>query len=107
MKFLPILSHLASALHTLLISVHTMLSKEKLGDFKIWWDLNKLFNPLHATGLFLYPLKTSVKQKFSSFRVSSGGTERDQCYKMGESLLKRNMSLLNFFMHVIHKLASL
>ena len=93
MEFLPILSHLASALNTLLIPVHTLLSKEKLGDFKIWWNINRLFNPFHATGLFLYPLKTSGNQKFSSFLMSSGGTERDQCYKMDEGLLKWNMSL--------------
>ena len=38
-------------------------------------------NPLHATGLFLYPLKTSENLWFSD--VIQGGIERDQWHKMG------------------------
>ena len=33
------------------------------------------FNPFHATGLFLYPLKASENQRFSDI---SGGVEKDQ-----------------------------
>ena len=38
-----------------------------------------IINPFHATGLFLYPLKTSENVKFLMF---SGGIERDQWHKM-------------------------
>ena len=38
--------------------------------------LKKLFNLLHATGYFLYTLKTSKHQRFL------GGIKRDQWYKM-------------------------
>ena len=37
----------------------------------IFW---KIFNPFHATGVFLYPLKTSENQRFSD--VSSGYREK-------------------------------
>ena len=40
-------------------------------------DKLKLINPFHASGLFLYPLKTS---ETSAFLMFSGGTERDQCH---------------------------
>ena len=38
-------------------------------------------NPFHATGLFLYPLKTSEKQKF--LLMFSGGIERVQLHDRG------------------------
>ena len=38
-----------------------------------------LLNPFHATGLFLYRLKTSENFQFSV----PGGTERDQWHEMG------------------------
>ena len=38
-----------------------------------------LFNPFHATGFFLYPLKTS------GFLMFSGGKERNQWHEMGQS----------------------
>ena len=28
------------------------ISKETIRRFKNWWDVNRLFNPFHATGLF-------------------------------------------------------
>ena len=34
-------------------------------SLKIQIPIVKVFNPSHATGLFLYPLKTSEKQRFS------------------------------------------
>ena len=37
-------------------------------------------NLFHATGLFLYPLKTSENQSFSDFL---GGIERGMWYEMG------------------------
>ena len=37
------------------------------------------FNSFHASGLFLYSLKTSENQKFSDV---SGGIERDQWHEM-------------------------
>ena len=37
-------------------------------------------NPLHATGLFRYPLKTSENLWFSDV---SRGTEKDQLHEMG------------------------
>ena len=39
------------------------------------------FNPFHATGIFLYPLKTLEKQRFLKF---SGGIERDQWHGMDQ-----------------------
>ena len=38
-----------------------------LGNQGLWRSLThfKVFNPFHATGLFLFPLKTSENQRFS------------------------------------------
>ena len=44
------------------------------------WVSHKNINPFYAIGLFLYPLKTSEKQKLS---IVSRGIERDQCHKKG------------------------
>ena len=44
----------------------------------VYWFVEHefLINPFHATGLFLYPLKTR------GFLTFSGGIERDQCYDL-------------------------
>ena len=41
--------------------------------------MSELLNPVHTTGLFLYPLKTENLW----FLVFLGGIERDQWHEMG------------------------
>ena len=54
-----------------------MASNDYVNLFDLTYDF---INPFGATGLFLYPLKTSENQRFLMF---SGGIERYQWHQMG------------------------
>ena len=60
------------------------------------WSCRWVSNPYHTIGLFLYPLKTK------SFRMFSGGVERDQWHDVRECWICTNHlsteSILNFFL---------
>ena len=53
------------------------------------------FNPFYATGLFLYPLKTSKNPGFVMF---SGGIERNKRHEMGSCEFMRRLIYLS--MHI-------
>ena len=58
-----------------------------------WTNKSNLINPLHVTGLFLYPLKTSENQGFSVSRC----TERDQRHGLVKYLILFTLFCLNYF----------
>ena len=50
-------------------------------------------NPFHASGLFLYPQKTSESWGFLMF---SGGTEKDQWHEMGYEGVQNSLERVKY-----------
>ena len=77
--------------HKILLEIKTFLSEFLFNKVT---NLN-LINPFHATGFFLYPLKTSENQRFSN--VFRGYRKRTMARNGSKNIQKPNVFFSFFF----------